>query len=1082
MRLTFIRTKLIIIYLIPFILFSPKLSAQNTYNLLSWDFGGKSGQTTVAATHFSGGISTTTPSGVAKLGTGVYSGTWYTGNGLTGTGTVETLAEAITKNKYISFTIVPNQTLTIKSIHFVPISQNQTRKFAVFSSINGFSEANVINTISAVNTNNKIEKTNITGHENLSSAIEFRIYIYGVNDAYEVYGLGDRSSDQSYDLAIEGFIPDNEKPSAPSNLTAKNIKTSYFELLWDASTDNLGVTEYLVYKNQELIGTTSGNSLTITNLTKNTSYSMAVRAKDAQGNISDLSNSLQVTTAAEISEKNNIGINVSHFADWSGDHAFADVMRLARVWYKGTDWGITKAAIDAKGWPTEDANLCVWHGIDKMNGTYKMKFTGKANSIVADWGNASISNIVYSEQTNTTTADLVYTSTDGAGLRLIFAGTNGGIKDLKLMRPVSPGSTTTYDFNTVFTTPFKNMLDKFTTIRFLNWLATNGSPDSIWNERIKEDYYMGSWGRNVADWETIIKLCNETGKDAWINIPVKANDDYIQNLAVLFKTKLNQNIKLYIEFSNEVWNTAPGFPQSFINHDAAKAEYNLGNSSLAFDGTTNTWFMAWRRVAKKTVEISNIFRNVFGDSEMMTRVRPVLMWQPGNAQSTGENQLLWLDYYSEQTGKPINYYIYGAGASGYYSPDLFSDNLTLENIWTSETMDVNNWAPLKKADAFYISAMGCKSLVYEGGTGFDDTGHSEDIKLLALNDSRITQSIKDHHRLWRSYGGDLFCYYRSTGDKQWGFAEDIYNLNTKKYDAINDLNNEDQFPVTLGASIPGTLEGRMFDMANPSWKQPGQGSHKLDYKGNWTGYLFHTNEIACKISVEYSNAQNATIQIIVDGIIAGEQNINGSGTVEIIKYLQAGLHNVRIKQKNETGFEIIKISFDEANIYLTASTNYIELPATTSNSQTFDIKSNVNWNITSDQNWLTFNKNSGNNDETITLLASENSASASRTALVTISSDNLPNQIITVTQNGSTTNIKRIEYDKEIVFPNPATDRLYFKIDNYKDFTITDISGKIVFRANSFVDNIDISDFKKGIYTITFTQEDKILVNKFVKQ
>jgi len=54
-----------------------------------------------------------------------------------------------------------------------------------------------------------------------------------------------------------------------------------------------------------------------------------------------------------------------------------------------------------------------------------------------------------------------------------------------------------------------------------------------------------------------------------------------------------------------------------------------GGSPLNFDGDTNDWNWAARRTAKRTVEISTIFRRVFGSGAMMARVRPVLESQEG---------------------------------------------------------------------------------------------------------------------------------------------------------------------------------------------------------------------------------------------------------------------------------------------------------------------------------------------------------------------------------------------------------------------------------------------------------------------
>ncbi len=91
-------------------------------------------------------------------------------------------------------------------------------------------------------------------------------------------------------------VPDNEAPSAPSNLTAFNVTTSAVSLNWDASTDNVAVSGYDVYQNNTIIGNTSTTGYDVSGLSENTSYSFKVKAKDASGNTSGFSNTENVTT------------------------------------------------------------------------------------------------------------------------------------------------------------------------------------------------------------------------------------------------------------------------------------------------------------------------------------------------------------------------------------------------------------------------------------------------------------------------------------------------------------------------------------------------------------------------------------------------------------------------------------------------------------------------------------------------------------------------------------------------------------------------------------------------------------------
>ncbi|AJS60889.1 fibronectin type III domain-containing protein [Paenibacillus sp. IHBB 10380] len=93
---------------------------------------------------------------------------------------------------------------------------------------------------------------------------------------------------------------DTQAPSAPSNLQATGTTTSSITLDWNASTDNVGVTGYNVYRGSTLVGGVSGSALSYmdTGLSANTTYTYKVNAKDAAGNVSAYSNQISAITNA----------------------------------------------------------------------------------------------------------------------------------------------------------------------------------------------------------------------------------------------------------------------------------------------------------------------------------------------------------------------------------------------------------------------------------------------------------------------------------------------------------------------------------------------------------------------------------------------------------------------------------------------------------------------------------------------------------------------------------------------------------------------------------------------------------------
>jgi chitodextrinase len=92
-------------------------------------------------------------------------------------------------------------------------------------------------------------------------------------------------------------LPDTTAPSTPTNLTATAVSSSQINLSWTASTDNLAVTAYRIFRNGTLIDTV-GNVTTYQNtgLNAGTTYSYRIRALDAAGNVSGLSAQASATT------------------------------------------------------------------------------------------------------------------------------------------------------------------------------------------------------------------------------------------------------------------------------------------------------------------------------------------------------------------------------------------------------------------------------------------------------------------------------------------------------------------------------------------------------------------------------------------------------------------------------------------------------------------------------------------------------------------------------------------------------------------------------------------------------------------
>ncbi|MFD4862693.1 NPCBM/NEW2 domain-containing protein [Streptomyces atratus] len=93
-------------------------------------------------------------------------------------------------------------------------------------------------------------------------------------------------------------VGDTTAPSVPTGLTAGNVTSNSVDLKWTASTDDVGVTGYQIYRGTTLVGSSAGTSFTATGLSASTPYSFTVKAVDAAQNASGASTAVSVTTAA----------------------------------------------------------------------------------------------------------------------------------------------------------------------------------------------------------------------------------------------------------------------------------------------------------------------------------------------------------------------------------------------------------------------------------------------------------------------------------------------------------------------------------------------------------------------------------------------------------------------------------------------------------------------------------------------------------------------------------------------------------------------------------------------------------------
>lgn len=94
------------------------------------------------------------------------------------------------------------------------------------------------------------------------------------------------------------FIPDTQNPTAATNLVVAEVSSNTVSLNWTPATDNMEVVGYDIYMNGTYKASVNGANAIVNGLAPSTTYSFYVVARDAAGNLSTQSNTINGTTAA----------------------------------------------------------------------------------------------------------------------------------------------------------------------------------------------------------------------------------------------------------------------------------------------------------------------------------------------------------------------------------------------------------------------------------------------------------------------------------------------------------------------------------------------------------------------------------------------------------------------------------------------------------------------------------------------------------------------------------------------------------------------------------------------------------------
>ena len=139
---------------------------------------------------------------------------------------------------------------------------------------------------------------------------------------------------------------DTEPPTVPTNLDATAISSTRIDLSWTASTDNVGVEGYKIYRDSVEIDTSPTNSYSDTSCSPDTTYTYEVSAYDAAQNESGKSDPAVETTPPESAEDiiiDNLDSEFSCSSNW-GTGSYGT------PWGSNYRWRLTEATSDSATW------------------------------------------------------------------------------------------------------------------------------------------------------------------------------------------------------------------------------------------------------------------------------------------------------------------------------------------------------------------------------------------------------------------------------------------------------------------------------------------------------------------------------------------------------------------------------------------------------------------------------------------------------------------------------------------------------------------------------------------------------------
>ena len=295
----------------------------------------------------------------------------------------------------------------------------------------------------------------------------------------------------------------------------------------------------------------------------------------------------------------SLGMNMNEVTYYTREWVFVNAVNSARPWVmthpdgQPFDTGQT-VPTDTHGWPqlapgqAAQTLMLTNKPAAYPAGTYIVEFDG-SGEIKFEFDASNAQNTGPGQMS----FDVITPTKNGILMRVIANNPGDHITNIRVWMPGTQGQVSSFEQS-----QFIPKLQPFGVIRFMDWQKTNGSDLVEWADRSTPDQFSQQAENGVA-LEYMIELCNELQADAWFCMPHKASDDFVTQFATMVRDNLDSNLNVYVEWSNEVWNSqfdqnkwvdqnsAGGvFSEAFFEKWAAEAANDFAIWHSVFAGQT----------------------------------------------------------------------------------------------------------------------------------------------------------------------------------------------------------------------------------------------------------------------------------------------------------------------------------------------------------------------------------------------------------------------------------------------------------------------------------------------------------------